>query len=162
MSTVPSTPTATDKWEEIRKLNLEIAALTDTRDRARRAAETTQLAVEEARQKASGLEGKIHGLETEKASAVREIKEFVSYCRTTIQAALSAMEEVEQYAKAMRGKVDGLGEEIERQEKNLADLLEAIAKENAVMSDKRLDLEIYHRRIIEAADKHLPGQKVVI
>lgn len=162
MSAVPSTPTATDKWEEIRKLNLEIASLTGIKDRAKIAADGAQQAAEEARTRAATLEGKLKGLETAMAGASEEIREFVTYCRQTLQTALTAMEDVEKYAKAMQAKVDELVAEIEKQQKNLADLLEAIAKENAVMSDKRLDLDIYHRRIIEAAEKHLPGQKVVV
>lgn len=162
MSTVPSTPTATDKQAEVRKLNLEIAGLTTAKDTAKRIADEASASAQEATRRAKAAEEHLATLESTMAGSAAEIREFVAYCRNVLQTAVVAMEELGHYAKEMQKHVDDLADQITKSQTALDALREAIAKEHAGISEKRLDLDIYHKRIIEAASIHLPGQKIHI
>lgn len=162
MTAIPTTPTATDKLEEVRKLNIEIAALNRVRDLARTVSGDAEKAVTEATKRAKEAEAHLATLEASMAGAGAEIGEFVAYCRGVLQAATDAMQELAKFAKEMDRRVGELVTAITESEAKLEELRKAFAKENETMSEKRLDLDIYHKRIVEAAEKHLPGQKVVI
>lgn len=159
---VKSTPTAIDKQEEVRKLNLEIAGLTSAKDIADRAAKEAQEAAQDARTRAEGLETAIAELERSQTAVAADLREFVAHCRNVLQAVVSTMELAAQSVKDMATEVDRLAAEIGKRKKELSDLQDAFAKENAAMSVKREDLEIWEGRVREAAAVHLPGEKIII
>lgn len=151
--TVPTTPTATDKLEEVRKLNLEIAGLTRARDLAKDVAEGAQSAADEATKRAKAAEEHLKALEASMAGSAAEIREFVAYCRNILQTSITAMEELTQWAKDLQKKVDDLSAQITASQKTLEDLRTTLSKENEGMSVKRDDLEIYEERIRTAAQE---------
>lgn len=160
MSGVPSTPTATDKQEEVRKLNLEIAKLTSAKDTASQAANSAQEAAERAKKRADELEALLRELEQTQASAVADIREFVSVCRNALQVATGLLEVVAQKARDLEEYVHTLCTEIEKRTQELADLRVEFSKENEAMSRKRDDLEIWEERVREAAGEYLPGATI--
>ncbi len=162
MTAVPSTPTASDKQEEVRKLNIEIAGLKSIEDIGRRAAKEAEDAAADARIRAETLKTTIDSLESSQTAVTAELGTFIADCKAVLQSVTVTMENAAQSAKSLATEITRLCEEIEKRQKELDDIRDAFALENAAMSDKRLDLEIYHRRIVIAAEKHLPGQPVVI
>lgn len=143
-------------------MNLEIASLTSAKDIATRAATEAQEAAQDARKRAEGLETSIAELERSQTAVATDLREFVAHCRNVLQAVVTTMEVAAQSVKDMAAEVDRLTEEIKKRKKELSDLQEAFAKENAAMSTKREDLEIWEERVRAAAAVHLPGEKIII
>lgn len=163
MVEVRTTPTATDKLEEVRKLNLEIAKLTSTKDTAATAAKTAQNAAESATKRAEGIKTVLDALEASQAGAAAEIREFVEQAHKILQDVTAIMEEAATQARELEQKVIALCAEIEKQTTNLNEILEMAGKEGSELSRKRDDLEIWHERILTAAARHLPpGTKIEI
>lgn len=149
---VPTTPTATDKLEEVRNLNVEIAGLKTTEEIMRRAATGAEEAYQDAKKRADELTGKISELETQITETSKETKEFLTKCKNALQAGTASLEAMAQIAKDLSVKVTELCAEIEKRKTELANLQEAFATENANMSTKREDLNIYEERIRTAAE----------
>lgn len=159
---VPSTPTATDKLEEVRKLNVEIAGLTRAKDTAERAFIDAKGAVDDALERKGALDAAIDRFEANLTGVAVEMREFVAQCRKTLNEVIETMESAANQTKAISVKMNEMIEEIRKLELNRQALLDSIARENELISQQRADLDIYHRRILAAADIHLPGQKIII
>lgn len=162
MAGVPTTPTATDKLEEVRKLNIEIARLTSSRDVAAGAAKEAQEAADDARGRKEALDKALEALDGSMGDVAAGVREFVASCRGILQTVTEAMAEAAAQCRAIAAKVDILVAEIGGLEKTKQALLESISAEAELMSTKRADLDVYHERIKKAAAEHLPGQKVEI
>lgn len=161
MAEVPTTPTATDKLEEVRKLNLEIAKLTSAKDIADRAAKGAQEAAESAKVRAQGIKKVLNELETSQAGAAAEIREFVAEMRNVLQTVTVIMEDAAQAARDLEKHVGDLCAEIEKATAQLKDIRESAALEGETISRKRDDLNIWHERILAAAKKYLPADTKV-
>lgn len=162
MAPVPTTPTATDKLEEVRKLNLEIAGLTSAKDTAARAAKTAQDAADSAKARAEGITAVLEALEASQAGTAAEVTSFVAEMRAILESVAAIMHEAAANARALEQRVGELCTEIEKQTAVLEEIRMASAKEGTEISRKRDDLNIWHRRILAAAEKHLPGVKIQI
>lgn len=159
---VPTTPTSTDRLEEVRKLNVEIAGLQSAKDIADQAFNTARTAADEARQRANALNAHITALEGSMSEISAEMREFIATCRNILQTVVMTMEVASMQAKTISQKVNQLIEETVGLEKTKRDLTDTIARENELISQQRADLDIYHRRIVIAATEYLPGQKITI
>lgn len=162
MAGVPTTLTAFDKQEEVRKLHIEIARLTSTKDIADRAAKQARAAVETAKARADEIQDVLSELEASQAGAAAEIKEFVALMRDILQTVVVTMEGAAQQANNLSAEVERLCAEILKANETLKAIRESAAKEGEEISRKRDDLDIYHRRIVEAAKIHLPGKEIKI
>lgn len=162
MAGVPTTLTAIDKQEEVRKLHLEIAGLTSTKDIADRAAKQAVEAATTAKERAEHLQGVLDGLEASQAAAAGEIREFVADMCNVLQTVMTIMEETAMQANELSAEVDRLCAEIEKATAQLKAVQEVAAKEGVEISRKRDDLDIYHHRIVDAAKIHLPGKEIRI
>ena len=151
-----------DKQEEVRKLNLEIAKLTSARDTAASASKDAAAAMTEAQQRSDALSRRIQDLEAEQTQVARDLGVFLAECRLTLNVVHDAMRTAEGHARDLARRLDTLGSDITVATKNLEDIRTAAAQEGESISQKRADLDIYHARILRAAEEHLPGQKIVI
>jgi len=159
---VPTTPTWTDKQEEVRKLNVEIAKLGSVKDTAARAAKEAMENAEEAQGRANGLKRTITELESATMGVSTEVQSFLSNCRKSLEEAGDMMREIGELAQKLSERVATLSAEIEQLEKQKNQILLDIGREAELMSQKRKDLGVYHRRILVAADKYMPGEKIDI
>lgn len=159
---VPSTPTATDKFEQVRKMNIEIATLASARDIATKAFETARMAAADALERKNRLDADLASLDAGMSAVALEVREFVAHCRNILQAVVMTMEVASMQAKHIADYVTGMIEEIHDLEKKRDAVVASIAKENELMTVQRSDLDIYHQRIIAAAEKYLPGQPITI
>lgn len=162
MTPVPSTPTSSDRQEEVRKLNLEIAKLVSVKDTATRTATDAQNSAQDATERAKGIRSQIEELEGVLGTVGAETRAFLEACGHAMQEATVSMAEVAQKAKELADHIDQLGTEIANLSKRRDDLLASMNREQELMSTQRRDLDIYKQRIIKAAAEHLPGQPVIV
>ncbi len=162
MTPVPSTPTASDKFEEVRKLNVEIAALKVEQEHAKRATEIAFHGLKDAQERLKTLNEGIQHLEQKETAVAQETAKFTEFCKQLIRETAESVENALENAKLVAVRVQELTDEIAKSEQKLEDHRATISRETLVLTRQKNDLDIYHRRILKAAEEHLPGQKVVI
>lgn len=159
---VPSTPTASDKFEEVRKINIDIAKLTSAKESANKVFADARAAADDALKRTKEMEEKIKEMESWMSEMGENVREFIVTCRKVLQDMTETMESVASQAKQVAYKIGQMIEEINKLEKNKKNILDSIAKENELITQQRSDLGVYHRRIVAAAAVYLPGQNIVL
>lgn len=162
MTSVPQTPTATDKLEEVRKLNIEIAKLTSIKDTADRDAKAAVSAAEDAKQRALALEQRLKDLPGIVETAAKEAREFVEKCQTIVRDASVIAESAIELVKVLSGKADAAHEDLDRTQESASRVHESAVKENEGLERKKKDLGIYQKRLEKHFAEHLPDQKILL
>lgn len=159
---VATTPTASDKFEEVRKLNGEIALLKSQKEIHDRAKEESRTAAEDAESRRVELENEIIDLQRIVQEAGAETSQFLTDCRAAIAESTEKLNEVIAiYKKGSEVLVKTLGD-IKLLQARKDALHNSIVKENEEIERKRKDLDIYHKRVTKLYEEHMPDQQPIL
>lgn len=162
MDTVPTTPTALDRTEEVRKLNIIIATISSQKDIAQREVNMLIGSVDDLTRRKTALEEEIDSMERLIIATVKLAKEITNECIVAIRGAIGDVDNVKSVLRVLASKVESGHKELEKAKEIQKISHEQVMAEVVELNRKKADLDVYKRRIEKFYEEHMPDQKVVI
>lgn len=162
MDTVPQTPTALDRTEEVRKLNIIIATVNSQKEILEREVKTLVLSVEDLHLRKVRLEGEIERLERLIIQTVKVSQTISNDCIVAIRGAIEDVGTIKGVLEVLSEKVSKSKDDLTQAKNDQLVSHEQVIAEIAELNRKKADLDVYKRRIEVFYAEHMPDQKVVI
>lgn len=162
MTGVPTTETSIDRNLEKKRLETEITILKGIHERATNDTKTTVKAADEAFGRLESLKNEAVELGSVIAGVSRETLEYIRFCEALIRETSEKTIKIMDWTKELDAIVIKGSENLEKTKIEAKRIHEMTVKENEDLSRKKNDLDVYHRRLKEHFEKHLPGHVITI
>lgn len=162
MNEVPTTPTALDRTEEVRKLNIIIATISSQKETAENELKTLIGSVEDLRLRKTKLEEENESLERLIISTVQLARTVTNDCILAIRGAIGDIGDVKDILRVLTDKVTSSNFQLTKAKEEQKASHEMVMAEIVELNRKKADLDVYKRRIEAFYAEHMPDQKVVI
>lgn len=148
--------------EERKIIAKELQLLQVTKDTAIQETKKIIEAADQSTQRLNDILLKIIQISSIHKNVSRETMDFIDNCNSHIQNVTIKIREMDDWSQAVTSQLKKSDEEVKLLEIKASNIHDSIVTEEAIMQQKRNDLDIYHARLKEYFKKYLPTQKIRI